>query len=103
MAAKLGPAHDIQMSETHRHKIRNSNILNALVEHAEGTREMSSTQVTAGLGLLKKCLPDLASIELSGKDGGAIETKDVSLLEAARAVSFLMRSAVAKLEDKTDG
>lgn len=27
---------------------------------------MSATQVTAGLGLLKKCLPDLAAIDISG-------------------------------------
>lgn len=57
-----------RMSEAHRDKIRNSNILNALLEHVEGNREMSSTQVTAGLGLLKKCLPDLQSVTVSGDD-----------------------------------
>lgn len=59
MAARKGPSY--QMSHTHRDKIKNSNILNALIEHAEGQREMSSTQVQAGLGLLKKVLPDLAA------------------------------------------
>lgn len=49
------------MPETHRVKIQNSNILNALIEHVEGKREMSSSQVTAGLGLLRKVLPDLAA------------------------------------------
>jgi hypothetical protein len=57
-----------RMSEAHREKIRNSNILNALLEHVEGNREMSSTQVSAGLGLLKKCLPDLQSVTVSGDD-----------------------------------
>ena len=52
------------MSPDHRAKIQNSNILNALIEHAEGSREMSSTQVTAALGLLKKALPDLQSVEI---------------------------------------
>lgn len=52
------------MSNEHRDKIQKSNILMALIEHAEGKREMSSTQVTAGLGLLKKALPDLSSVEL---------------------------------------
>jgi hypothetical protein len=52
------------MSPDHRAKIQNSNILNALIEHAEGNREMSSTQVTAALGLLKKALPDLQSVEI---------------------------------------
>ena len=52
------------MSEEHRDKIRNSNILNALIEHATGAREMASTQVTAALGLLKKVMPDLSSAEV---------------------------------------
>jgi hypothetical protein len=64
-----------QMSEEHRVKIRNSNILNALIEHVEGKRDMSSTQVTAGLGLLRKCLPDLSSVEHSGTiDHRAVES-----------------------------
>lgn len=50
------------MSGAHRVKIQNSNILNALIEHVKGQREMSATQVTAGLGLLRKVLPDLASV-----------------------------------------
>lgn len=49
------------MSEEHRVKIKNSNILNALIEHVEGSREMSATQVSAGLGLLRKVMPDLAA------------------------------------------
>lgn len=51
------------MTDEHRVKIKNSNILNALIEHVEGKREMSSTQVTAGLGLLKKVMPDEQSIQ----------------------------------------
>lgn len=51
------------MSEEHRVKIQNSNILNALVEHVEGKREMSATQVSAGLGLLRKVLPDLSQTD----------------------------------------
>lgn len=54
------------MSHEHRVKIQNSNILNALIEHAQGEREMSATQVTAGLGLLRKCLPDLSAVEIKG-------------------------------------
>lgn len=53
-----------RMSEEHRAKIQNSSILNALIEHIEGRREMSSTQVTAALGLIKKVLPDLQSVEV---------------------------------------
>lgn len=31
---------------------------------------MSSTQVTAALGLLKKCLPDLQSVSVQGEEDG---------------------------------
>ena len=58
------------MSEEHRVKIQNSNILNALIEHVVGDREMSSTQVSAGLGLLRKIMPDLATTTVQGDEGG---------------------------------
>lgn len=55
------------MSDEHRTKIANSQILKCLLEHVTGKREMSSTQVSAGLGLLRKVMPDLASVEHSGQ------------------------------------
>lgn len=57
------------MSNEHRVKIQNSNILNALIEHVEGEREMSATQVSAGLGLLRKVMPDLAATADLGDAG----------------------------------
>ena len=51
------------MPDSHRLKIQNSNILNALIEHVTGEREMSASQVTAGLGLLRKVLPDLTQVD----------------------------------------
>ena len=72
MAAR-GRTPGFTMSNEHRVKIQNSNILNALIEHAEGRRDMSPTQVSAALGLLKKALPDLSSVEMTGEDGGAIQ------------------------------
>jgi hypothetical protein len=60
------------MSAAHRTKIQNSQILKALLEHVEGRREMAPSQVTAGLGLLKKVLPDLQSTEHTGPDGGPL-------------------------------
>jgi hypothetical protein len=56
-----------RMGADHRVKIKNSNILNALIEHVEGKREMAATQVSAGIALLRKVMPDLASIEHSGE------------------------------------
>lgn len=63
---KRGRTAGFVMSDAHRVKIQNSNVLKALLEHVDGKREMSATQVTAGIALLKKVLPDLASVEVSG-------------------------------------
>lgn len=68
-----GRSPGFRMTDEHRVKIQNSNILNALVEHVEGKREMSATQVSAGLGLLRKVMPDLAATTVSGdEDGGPV-------------------------------
>jgi hypothetical protein len=48
-----------------RRKIRTSGVLDALIEYAEGRRDMSSSQVSAALGLLKKAVPDLATETLA--------------------------------------
>lgn len=52
------------MGAEHRLKIANSNILKCLISHAEGEREMSSTQVSAAVALLKKVMPDLTYTEV---------------------------------------
>lgn len=57
-----------RMSDEHRVKIQNSNVLNALVEHVEGRRHMTATQVTAGVALLRKVLPDLSQTTVSGDE-----------------------------------
>ena len=66
--AERGRQPGFRMSEEHRVKIQNSNILSALIAHACGEREMSATQVSAGLGLLKKVMPDLAATTISGDE-----------------------------------
>ena len=62
MAARLNPRHQ----EMVREKIRASQLVNRLEDHAFGDAEMSATQVSAALGLLKKCVPDLQAMEVSG-------------------------------------
>src|SRR5574340_887571 len=74
--AKRGRKPGFRMSDEHRVKIQNSNILNALIEHIEGAREMSSTQVSAGLGLMKKVLPDLSNVTLSGDPESPVVVTD---------------------------
>jgi hypothetical protein len=76
--AERGRRPGFTMSDEHRVKIRNSNILNALIEHVEGVREMSSTQVTAGLGLLRKIMPDLAAAADSDNQGQLRSMKAMS-------------------------
>lgn len=75
--APRGRQPGFRMSNEHRVKIQNSNILNALIEHVEGVREMSATQVSAGVALLKKVLPDLAATADMGEAG---ELKQVGQL-----------------------
>jgi hypothetical protein len=73
------------MTSDHRVKIQNSNILNALIEHVDGRRDMSASQVTAGIALLKKVLPDLASVEHSG----GIEMLDPNKLPDAALAAII--------------
>lgn len=63
--ADRGRPSGFKMSETHRTKISNSKIFNRLLKHAEGTLEMSPTQVQVGLALMKKVLPDLSSVAIT--------------------------------------
>ena len=49
-----------------RERIRAGQIIDQLQEHVGGLREMSATQVTAGLGLLRKVIPDAVAIQHSG-------------------------------------
>jgi len=56
-----------------RDKIRATLLVKALEDHVFGSREMAATQVTAALGLLKKCVPDVARSEVTGEDGGPIK------------------------------
>ena len=64
MAAR---SHKVELDERWRNKIRVSMLLNHLRNHVLGRNNMSPTQVRAAEILLRKCLPDLASIEHSGE------------------------------------
>ncbi len=71
MAARGRPAGFV-MDDSHRVKIQNSNILTALIKHVEGRQEMTASQVSAGLGLLRKIMPDLQQTALTDADGNAL-------------------------------
>ena len=59
-----------------RERIRASMITSALVKHVLGKNEMSASQVTAALGLLRKCIPDLSAIDV--EVDGKLATYDIS-------------------------
>ena len=52
-------------AETFRDRIDSSRILNCLAKHITGESEMSATQVTAAIALLRKTMPDLAASEVT--------------------------------------
>ena len=68
MAARLRPRHQDEV----RSKIQASQLVNRLSNHVFGKVELSATQVRAAEVLLRKCVPDLSNVELTGKDGVAI-------------------------------
>jgi len=60
--------------EEARKKIQTTQLINRLQDHAHGKCEMSQTQVRAVEILLKKSVPDLSSVALSGDgEGGPID------------------------------
>ena len=62
MATRKILSHDTQTRE----KIRTSQLINRLEKHAFGEVDLTPTQVRAIEVLIKKTLPDLASVELTG-------------------------------------
>lgn len=50
-----------------RERIKADRLIDSLENHVFGVKEISPSQVTAALGLLKKRVPDLAAIEHTGE------------------------------------
>ena len=61
MAARLRKTHQDDVRE----KIKTSQLINRLQNHALGLTEMTPGQITAALGLLRKVLPELQSAEMT--------------------------------------
>lgn len=101
MSGQRGRRPGFIMGPEHRAKIANSKILNRLIAHAEGDEEMSQSQVTAALALLKKIMPDLSAqtVEHSGPDGEPIEFANVSDIEIARRIAFALKKGEEALKD----
>lgn len=57
-----------------RQRIQTSQLVNRLTDHVNGSVELSASQVTAALGLLRKSLPDLANVQHTGDEDQPIKT-----------------------------
>lgn len=68
------PLHD----EATKRRIAATQLINRLILFASGKVKMSSAQVLAARVVIGKVIPDLKSIEHTGKDGGPIK-HDASL------------------------
>lgn len=64
----------VRLTQEHREKIRNSRVLQRLIEHAEGVTEMHQTEVTAALGLLKFAFPPLQAEAFDDDAGTSNQT-----------------------------
>jgi len=72
-----------------RKKIQATQLIKRLTSHVLGEVDMSSTQVTAALGLLKKTLPDLSAVEVQAdvRNVSADDMTDAELTSIAAAGS----------------
>lgn len=71
MAARLRLRHQDEV----RAKIQTSQLLNRLTDHAFGKVELTQTQIKAIEILLRKSIPDLAAIQLSGDADNPVELR----------------------------
>lgn len=69
MAARKKLNHDTRTRE----KIRTSQLINRLTNHVLGKVDLSTSQVTAALGLMRKTLPDLAATHNTDEQGKTFE------------------------------
>lgn len=73
MPARLNPRH----SDMVRQKIQAGVIIDYLQKHVAGTHEMTSTQVSAALGLLDRSVPKLQQIQHSGDSDNPVRVEKV--------------------------
>jgi hypothetical protein len=81
-----------------REKIRTTQLINRLQDHALGEIDMSQTQVRAVEILLRKSVPDLATVTLQGDDEGGpvVMSIEERRAEALRAIDEAFREPEPK-------
>lgn len=66
------------LTDAWREKIQTSLLIKSLYDNALGKSDIDKIRQKSIEILLKKLVPDLKAIELTGKDGGAIQVKNIS-------------------------
>lgn len=90
------PAHAVTLRE----RVETIKIVEALQAHVFGKKDMTASQVTAGLGLLRKVMPDLAQTTMDvnvRKNAG-----DYSRDELAGIVASASRAGIAAPDGRRD-
>lgn len=62
-----------RLNDDWRSKIQSSMLVNRLQDHANGKVEMTKSQVSAAIALLKKTAPDLQAITLTGDEDNPLK------------------------------
>lgn len=89
----LGSSHDART----RQKIQTSQLINRLANHAFGKNKMTSSQIKAAEILLRKSLPDLSAVSLTGEDGGPIQAE--TSVDFSKATAEQLRAIAALAVD----
>ena len=66
-----------------RSRIQAGVIMDRLTKHTLGEVDMPPSAVTAGLGLLRKVVPDMSTTELTGSEGGPLTIEIVKFADTA--------------------
>lgn len=79
-----------------KEKIRASQIANRFYACFSGEIELRGDQLKAGEILFKRLDPELNRTEHTGKDGGAIETKDITKTDAEILAQYNLQNTKGK-------
>jgi hypothetical protein len=71
----------IRHDEQTRAKIQSAQIINRLQGYVMGKHTLDPGQVSAGLGLLRKTIPDLSQAALTDGNGGPIQISVIRFTE----------------------
>lgn len=70
-----------------RRLIKGKEIIGRLCRHALAKEEMTATQIRAAEVLLRKCLPDLQAVEITGAGGQALTVQIIRFADGCEAAA----------------